>query len=177
MVDVLAVPPPVWDHCRAVADAAVALGRAVNAAVDEDAPDGPLRLDLIRSAALVHDLARTGPDHARAGAALLREMGFHDVADIVAVHMDLPPERRRRLDAAAVVFLADKFVAGDARVPLEERFRRQAARFIGRPAALAGLARRRASAVAVRDEIERRAGRSAASILQENVHDLPAAAR
>ncbi|WP_373501012.1 DVU_1551 family NTP transferase [Desulfococcus sp.] len=177
MVEVLAVPPSVWGHCRAVADAAVILGHALNQAEGRRRTGSPLSLPLIRAAALVHDLAREQPDHARAGAAFLRSMGFDAVADIVAVHMELPPEREGRLEEAEVVFLADKLADGDVRVTLEERFRRQAARFGGESAAAAGIARRLSSAQAVRDEVERCVGRPLASILAERTHDLSASAR
>lgn len=173
MEEVMAVPPPVWAHCRAVADTAVILGRALNRA---KSPGGPLSLPLIRAAALVHDLARDQPDHARAGAERLRALGFPALADIVAVHMELPPDREERLEAAEVVFLADKLVAGDVRVTLEERFRRQAARFGGAPEAAAGIARRLAQARRVRDAIEGCLGRSVAGLFAEGAHDLSASA-
>ena len=45
--------------------------------------------DLVVSAALLHDVARCRPDHAREGAALLAGIGYPRVSEIVAVHMDL----------------------------------------------------------------------------------------
>lgn len=167
MVDVLAVAPPVWAHCRAVADVAVTLGHALNQAEGAGPAGGLLSLDLIRAAALVHDLAREQPDHAHAGAACLRAMGFPAVADIVAVHMALPPGREDTPGEAEVVFLADKLVAEDIRVTLEERFQRRMARFADRPASSASAARRFGQASAVREAIEKRTGLPVESILGE----------
>lgn len=172
MVDILAVPPPVRRHCRAVAEVAVILGQAMNRADEPGSQGNTLSLDLIRAAALVHDLARDKPDHARTGAAYLRAMGFPSVADIVAVHMALPPSPGGGLKEADIVFLADKLVAGDARVSLEERFDRQADRFGNDPDAAAAIARRLARARAVRDDLERRIGRSISSVFAEDHDDL-----
>ena len=164
MEEVVAVPRQVFDHCRAVADTAATLARALNRA---EGSESPLSLPLIRAAALVHDLARNRPNHAHAGAECLRALGFPALAEIVAVHMELPPDREGRLEAAEVVFLADKLTAGDVRVTLEERFRRQAARFGGDPEAAAGIALRLARARKVRDTLEARLGRSIAGLLAE----------
>ena len=177
MVDILAVPPPVWHHCLAVADVAVILGQALNRALERGSKSNMLSLNLIRAAALVHDLARNKPDHARAGAAYLRGMGFPSVADIVAVHMALPPSPENRIEEAGIVFLADKLVAGNVRVTLEDRFDRQIARFGDDPDAAAAIARRLARARAVRDDVERRIGRTIASVLKEDHDDLPLSTR
>jgi molybdenum cofactor cytidylyltransferase len=105
---------PVVRHSRAVAELAVQLGRALNAA------GGDLDLELLEAAGLLHDVARREPEHAEAGAERLRTLGFGAVAEVVATHMDLPAPGR--IGAAEIVFLADKLVQEDRRVSLEERF-------------------------------------------------------
>ncbi len=180
MVDILKVPPLVWRHCRAVAETAIILAQAVNRRNsrlrERGSAGGMLRLDLIRAAALVHDLARNAPDHAGAGAEYLRNMGFGEVADIVAVHMELPPDVAFRAGEAGIVFLADKLVEGDTPVTLEERFTHRSTLYEGDPDATAAVARRLAQARAVQNEVERRIGRPVAAVLNERCDDLPDAA-
>ena len=45
--------------------------------------------DLVLAGSLLHDVARQQPEHARAGADLLKKEGYPRVADIVAQHMDI----------------------------------------------------------------------------------------
>lgn len=97
-------------HCRVVAAEALRIARAL-----------PLPLDheLLYSAALLHDIARNEKDHARLGAAWLRDLGYEDAAALVEQHHDL---ESTDLDEAAILFLADKRVQGDHLVSLERRF-------------------------------------------------------
>jgi CTP:molybdopterin cytidylyltransferase MocA len=104
-------------HGRVVARVAVTLGECLNRA------GYGLNLPLLAAAALLHDLVRQEPDHARAGACRLRDEGFDAVADLVAEHMDFDVNVHSPLSAAAVLYLADKLVCGDRRVSLTERFK------------------------------------------------------
>ncbi len=127
-------------HCRAVAAEALRIADAL-----------PLGLDrqLLECAALLHDVARNENDHARLGAAWLRELGYGSTADIVEQHHDLESES---IDEAAVLFLADKCVREDRRVSLETRFRESKKR-CATPEALAAHTRRRDTALRIRDEV------------------------
>ena len=101
-------------HCRAVAEKAASLCRGLAAAgvvLDED---------LVRKAALLHDLLRQEPCHARAGARLLRRLGYFRVAAVVAAHED--PDCPPRLDEEGLLYLADKLVQEDREVGIEARF-------------------------------------------------------
>lgn len=112
-------PEPVVAHCRAVAEKAARLAdraEALGAAPDRS---------LLIPAALLHDVARTEPDHAAVGAAWLRTLGYPDVADIVAAHHDWDGDG---LSEAALLYLADKYMQGDREVTLDERFARSRAR-------------------------------------------------
>jgi hypothetical protein len=82
-----------------------------------------LNLRLICAAALVHDVARGGPDHARRGGMLLRDLDMPLMAEIVETHMDMTVGEGRQIKEAEVVFLADKLVQEDRFVGLAERFR------------------------------------------------------
>ena len=112
-------PEHVIAHCRAVAEEALRLADCLPAG--ETAPDRPL----LYAAALLHDVARTEPNHAETGAAWIRALGYPEVADVIAQHHDFDGDR---LDEAALLFLADKYVRGTERVSLEERFATSAGR-------------------------------------------------
>ena len=113
------VPPQVAAHSRAVqrlalemCDALAAHGVRLNRA-------------LLSAAALLHDICRIEPNHAFAGAQKLRDLGYPEIADIVAVHHDWSGGP---FDESALLYLADKYVQGDQRVTLEERFERSRAK-------------------------------------------------
>jgi putative nucleotidyltransferase with HDIG domain len=107
------VPQNVISHCEAVASYAGKLAQAL------EAKGHSIDKRLLRSAALLHDIARLRPDHARAGANALRKAGYPKVAAIVESHhsLDCP-----RLDEASILFYADKRVQGNKLVSLDERF-------------------------------------------------------
>ena len=115
-----------------------------------------LNPELVQAGALLHDLAKGQPDHAAAGASILRGMGFNRVAEIVAAHTDLGGYDR--LDEAAIVYLADKLVRGEERVTLIERFEPALMRFREDALALEGARRRLAVAKAVAVAIENHTG-------------------
>jgi CTP:molybdopterin cytidylyltransferase MocA len=117
--DRLHVPAAVKAHGRAVAEIATGIGEALNDAGHS------LNLRLIQAAALVHDMARGGPDHARRGGKLLRDLDMPLMADIVETHMDLTVTEGQPIGEAEVVFLADKLVQEDRWVGLADRFRRR----------------------------------------------------
>ena len=108
-------PEPVIAHCRAVAKKAMQL---LDRLVERE-PSNALNRELLFSAALLHDIARTEPDHAAVGAAWMRTLGYPDAAEVIARHHDLAdPE----LNEAALLYLADKYLQGEREVSLEERF-------------------------------------------------------
>jgi len=103
-------------HCRAVADAAGSMTDNLNRA------GCVLDRDLIVAAALLHDLARDKPNHAREAAKLVAELGFPEVAALIGTHMDMPAGSADSVSAAEVLYLADKVVQEDRQVSLEQRF-------------------------------------------------------
>ncbi|MGX8693095.1 MAG: histidine phosphatase family protein [Clostridia bacterium] len=133
-------------HCRAVAAEAMRLADALPLALDRE---------LLESAALLHDVARGEKDHARLGAAWLRELGYEEAAAVVAQHHD---RQDGPIDEAALLFLADKSVREDRRVTLEERFAESEKRCLT-PEAKAAHAARREAALRLRDEVNRICGK------------------
>ena len=79
----------------------------------------PVDTQLLIAACLLHDLTRGAPDHPRSGAQVLAQAGYPGLAELVAVHHDLPEEASAE---ACLLYLADKLVQGERRVSLESRF-------------------------------------------------------
>lgn len=156
-----AADSPVVQHCREVARHARLLAGWLN--------DSGCHLDLklIEAAALLHDLARGERDHAAAGAALLRGKGYGVVADLVAVHMELTPRSDDTIDAAELLFLADKLVEGSRFVTLETRFRRQLERHAHEPQILARIIPRLENARTIKRKVEARLGRPIADVVSD----------
>ncbi len=176
MTEILKVDDRIWNHCRAVSDIALGLGVALNWA------GGQVNLHLIRSAGLLHDAAKSKTDHARAGAHLLRELGYPAVADVVGQHMDVHIGKDKPPCEAEIVYLADKLVQGDQRVNLEARFDRKAAKYGHDPDAREAITRRKADAVNIKGRIEEITGKPVSAILDAvspplHSDDLSSAAR
>jgi CTP:molybdopterin cytidylyltransferase MocA len=111
------IPEPIRRHMKAAANFAAALGASLDARKN-------CGLDLmeLELAALLHDMHRTEPHHAEAGARTLMEAGQPRLAEIVRQHM-LPDEAERtKISEVTVLFLADKMTDGERIVSLEERF-------------------------------------------------------
>ena len=107
----------ITDHCQAVAEEALRIAGCLER--------HGIRLDrnLIEQGALLHDIARATPGHARVGAQWLRELGYGAAAALTERHEEL---EFSRIDEAAVVFIADKCIRETGWVSLEERFARSA---------------------------------------------------
>lgn len=108
-------------HSQQVSRVAVYLsGKLMRSGID-------LNVDLVRTAALLHDITKTRSfktreNHAQTGAELLRERGFESVAEIVAQHVRLDHYfAAKNPSEAEVVNYADKRVLHDQIVSLEER--------------------------------------------------------
>jgi putative nucleotidyltransferase with HDIG domain len=88
-----------------------------------------LNRDLVQAGALLHDITKTrsfttGENHAESGGALLAELGFQDVGNIVRQHVRLDAyPREAQFSEAEIVNYADKRVLHDEVVPLDRRMR------------------------------------------------------
>jgi putative nucleotidyltransferase with HDIG domain len=151
---------PIADHCRAVSRVAMQLAQAL------EATGATIDIELVRTAALLHDIARTRKNHAEAGARLLAGHGFARLAPIVSAHMDLDVNRDRPVDEAQVVYLADKLVDGDRCVDMGPRFSRQMETYSGNRSALDAIARRWENARHIRTKVERMTGRPIETIIE-----------
>lgn len=109
-------PPEVILHGAAVAGLALELAEKLKRA------GAALDVPLIYGAALLHDVAASVPEHAKAGANWLAQEGYCRVASIVERHMELSGDDFAALSEEMVVYYADKRVRGRRRVSLRERF-------------------------------------------------------
>ena len=134
-----AVPENVIEHSRMVLRVAKLLCRELNLRGEVMDPS------LVQAASLLHDIAKvasfqTGENHSHAGARLLREAGFPEVAEIVRQHVAMDPGMDHgRITEAVVVHYADKRVKHDAVVSLGERFQDLKGRYGKSPEARARL--------------------------------------
>jgi len=112
--------PHIREHSRAVCTLALCLARELNAQ--------GYHFDLaeVEAAALLHDITKTrsletGEDHARTGAELLEQLGFHRIAHIVRQHIN-PDDCADSISIEELISYADKRVLHDKPVTLRERF-------------------------------------------------------
>ncbi len=156
----LQTPESVISHSRVVAELAGALIMRLNAA--------GFRLDsrLVTAAGYLHDIARAKPDHAKEGAALLRDLGYEHIAGIVASHMDIKL-KERSVDEADIVYLADKYVEGSRIVSIEERFEKSSKKFDDKQEILHAVAQRFKNARIIKERIEEALGAAIEEIIQK----------
>ena len=154
------VPPEVVAHSRAVARVAAALTKRLN--------ECGLHLNarLIGAAALLHDIARTEHDHARAGAALLGDLGYRRVAAVTVHHMDLQDEDEAETlpGEVEILYLADKLVAGTNAVAVEDRLAARLGDLQAEPDAQAHARARLERAAEVARAVERLIGEPAEAV-------------
>jgi len=149
-------------HCRKVEQTARLICRALqNAGVT-------LNLELVSAGALLHDIAKGQKNHADAGAAVLSEMGFFRVAQIVSQHVDLDFDSYAKINEAEIVYIADKLTLNEHSTSLEKRFENALKRFGSDPEAKAAVLRRQNITMALKKKIERRLGASIESIMGKN---------
>ena len=107
-------PERVINHCKQVADLSCAICSSLIKS------GCPMNLELIRAAALLHDLAKGKPNHAQVGASLL--VNYPEIAKIVVEHTDICLNIDHPLAEKEIVYLADKLVIGDRITSLQDRF-------------------------------------------------------
>jgi molybdenum cofactor cytidylyltransferase len=111
------VPEPVLGHVQAVAGVSGRIAECLNSRGFR------LHLGVVMAASLLHDIARGEEYHARKGSQLIARLGYQEVADIIASHMDLDPEQQNQINETTIVYLADKLVSGRQVVSLDERLK------------------------------------------------------
>ena len=118
MYDESGTPCNVIDHMKAVADYQDRL-------LDElEAAGVVFDRELLRAAALLHDIKRLEKDHAVASAKYVAERGFNEIAALIEGHHSPadPGSKSEDLSAADILYYADKRVQGSNIVSVAERF-------------------------------------------------------
>ena len=110
--------------------------------------------DLVYAAGLLHDVAKGKADHASDGARWLSHLGHEEVAEIVGDHMDLPEKKLESLNESVIVYLADKMMAKNVKVTVDERFAPKREMFKGNPKALLSLEERYRKAKRAEEMVE-----------------------
>ena len=150
LLSLLEVPDRLVRHCRAVATVGETLVEALRPR------QAGLDAGLVRTAGLLHDMAKARPKHAVVAQHILSNLGLTRLGEVVGAHMVLPPEQLRTLAVTEeqVVYLADKLVIDDRVAGFTER----AARALSRPgqddAALEGVRSRMRTAQMIQEKIE-----------------------
>ncbi len=145
-------------HCRAVAEICCRIADCLNSA------GAGIDREIVLAAALLHDLAKGKPGHAREAARIVREAGFHGIAEAIITHMDIEPGHGKDISAGEILFLADKLVSGDRPVSLADRFAQATTRYGDDPDALEAIGTRYNNARLIQERIEARAGRTIVEI-------------
>ena len=148
-------PKKVTRHTKAVADCAARLAEALAASGVK------VNGKLLRSACLLHDIAKGEKDHEAQGARWLRERGYSKVADLVAAHKDLPAKmiKASSVSEAEILYLSDKITDGEVISTLQNRMFRVENRFAPKSEALAAAKRRIKQASEIQKKIEKITGR------------------
>ena len=109
-------PTRVKGHCRAVADTACRIGRALNRHGHH------FDLELVNAAGLLHDIARVKEHHWDVGADFAEKLGYVQEAAIIRVHMTYSPFHPiTQATETDLVCLADRLVKEDRYVGIDER--------------------------------------------------------
>lgn len=149
------VPEEIISHSRKVEYTALRIGRDLKWLRDR----GP-NIALLRAAALLHDIAKGQPNHAVAGAELLRNLGYDTVADVVEVHNDIEYEGDLPVTEKEIIFIADKLVLGDQLVTVKFIYDHKLQARKGNPEAVADLEKRRKIAMNIKKSIEHETGKN-----------------
>ncbi len=113
----------------------------------------------LEAAAMLHDIAKGKKNHAAKGAALIRDIGYEKVGNIISSHTDLEVDENGEITENEILYLADKLVSGDKTISLEGRRELSIKAFGGSNEILDKINKRFDAAVAVVKKFEEIAGK------------------
>ena len=140
------LPDRVIRHCEAVRRKALEIANELRQS------GAVLDLEIIASAALLHDIARIQKEHAVAGADWLAALGYPEVSEVIRSHHDFDGNA---INEQAVVYLADKVIRETDEVTIPERFRESSKKCLD-DAARAAHEKRFQTAIRLRDAVNAR---------------------
>jgi len=115
LMDEADTPMRVRAHCFKVADFALRIAGVLSECGE------PINLELVFFSALLHDVKRSSPNHAAAGAVFVREKGYPEAAEIISRHMDIGEVSNSGVSECEIVYLADKVTLDDGFCSLCDR--------------------------------------------------------
>jgi len=149
------------DHCMKTAETAALICNSL------EMTSPAINSELVIKAALLHDMARNGRNHAGIGSEILRGMGFGNIADIIQDHMDITTLPDQPLNEKEIVYFADKLtVDNTVETDFEKRFKAKLQAHTGDLSAEKAIKKRLVAAKIIHDKIERAAGKKISDILQ-----------
>jgi len=161
MTDIFHANKKIIDHCLAVAQVALNLGKEMNS-VGFD-----LDLDLVVAAGLLHDLARGQVDHAGVAEQILNKLGYREIAGIVGAHMDISLKEGESIREKEIVYLADKLVCGGRLVTLNSRFGAKMKEHEANLDRRRDIKRRLGNALKIKSQLEQWTGKSLESMMNK----------
>ncbi len=150
LLSLLEVSDQLLRHCRTVALVGETLAHALKPHVPS------LDQDLVRTAGLLHDMAKNTPKHAIVAQNLLSNLGLSRLGQVVGAHMILSPGQldTPSLTEEQLIYLADKLVIEDELAGIEERGARALRRRGPDPVGAEGVRTRMRAAHIVRERVE-----------------------
>jgi molybdenum cofactor cytidylyltransferase len=135
-------------HCRKVAEVAVAISEAVKAA------GKTVDTDLVKAASLLHDIAKTSPEHDIEGGRTLTDFGFGKTGRVVSLHTDVFRGGEQPSLEAMIVYLADKYIQDEDPISVEERYSRAEIKYGSIPGVFEKIQRYKNDALKVKQQLE-----------------------
>ncbi|MDR1020572.1 MAG: NTP transferase domain-containing protein [Synergistaceae bacterium] len=165
LLSIAGTPKKVTRHMKVVEGCA---GRLADA-LSKSGVSAKIDRRLLRSACLLHDIAKGKKDHEARGAAWLRERGYSKVAGLVASHKDLGGKalKSSSISEAELLYLSDKITDGEVILTLKNRMLRMETRFAPGSEALAAATRKIKQASGIQKKIEKLTGRKLAELLAD----------
>jgi molybdenum cofactor cytidylyltransferase len=114
--------------------------------------------EVITASALLHDMAKGDAHHEQKAAGVLAEMGFPEIASIVACHTDIECSYHAPVSPAEILYLADKLVNGNTIVSITERFQSALEKFGNDPEVKQKIEKRKEHARIIMNKVERAVG-------------------
>ena len=139
---------PVVKHSRVVARVARAIGEKILQAGCE------MNVNLVEACGYLHDIGKGQKKHAKVGAQLLTNMGYPNIADIIAVHMDLSFVDEGKISEKEVIYLADKLTQGERILELDKRLESKLKQLTGNPMGKMATEKRIRTAMQIKHAIE-----------------------
>ena len=114
-----------------------------------------VNVDLMEACGYLHDIGKGKRNHARFGANLLKNMGYPQIADIIACHMDLFFSDEGKITEKEGIYLADKLTHREKILPLEKRLESKLEQLSGHPEGQMAAEKRIRTAMKIQKTIER----------------------